>query len=39
MSDDDDVEQGAMAAAWGEGADDESSEDGSSDGTSVDIVD
>lgn len=36
MIDDDDVDQEAMAAAWGEGADDDSSEDGASEGVSGD---
>lgn len=34
MIDDDDVDQDAMAAAWGEGADDDSSEDGASESVS-----
>lgn len=36
MIDDDDVDQDAMAAAWGEGADDDSSEDGASESVSGD---
>jgi len=36
MIDDDDVDQDAMAAAWGEGADDDPSEDGASENVSGD---